>query len=330
MKIFVWGMGIKFSLLIDRVIFLKDIEAFIDNSGKKEYLGKKVYTPLEILQKDYDAIIVANNSSEAIYKQCIEIGIDINKVLFVYKNCTLKYINPNFTLMEKILGKEYAEFSKEKYHVVNLPTVDEVNPQIVKEYENDALYKDDYIRIRSLLFAANEIYINTIEGEIAEFGVFRGDFAKILNRTFQDRKLYLFDTFEGFHTSEANKEKDLNNCNVSYIEAFKDTNIEKVMESMPNPSNVIIKKGYFPDSLNGLEEKFAFVSLDVDFEESTYNGLEYFYPRLSQGGYIFIHDYNYGYFNCVKDAVRRYEQNNKIHLCKVPICDYNGTMVITK
>ena len=37
-----------------------------------------------------------------------------------------------------------------------------------------------------------------IEGACAEAGVFEGDFAKYINLYFPERKLYLFDTFEGF------------------------------------------------------------------------------------------------------------------------------------
>ena len=88
-------------------------------------------------------------------------------------------------------------------------------------------------------------------------------------------------------------------------------------------------KGYFPESLNGLEEQFAFVSIDVDFEDSIYDGLTYFYPRLMEGGYIFIHDYNSLKLKGVKRAVERYEAEfGKI--CKVPIPDINGTVIITK
>lgn len=70
--------------------------------------------------------------------------------------------------------------------------------------------------------------------------------------------------------------------------------------------------------------------MDVAFEESTLKGLEYFYPRLSVWGYIFIHDYNYGYFDCVKNAVDMYEKKYGISLCKFPICDACGTLVVTK
>ncbi len=54
----------------------------------------------------------------------------------------------------------------------------------------------------------------------------------------------------------------------------------------------IIKQGFFPESLGGLEDTFAFVSIDVDFEDSIYEELRYFYPRKEKGGYIFVHDYN--------------------------------------
>lgn len=78
-----------------------------------------------------------------------------------------------------------------------------------------------------------------------------------------------------------------------------------------------------------LGENFAFVSIDVDLEESIYQALDYFYPRLSFGGYIFIHDYTSS-FKGVKSAVDRCEENENRMLCKVPLCDANGTLVITK
>ena len=45
------------------------------------------------------------------------------------------------------------------------------------------------------------------KGECAEAGVFEGDFAKWINQYFPDRKLYLFDTFEGFDMRDIEKEK---------------------------------------------------------------------------------------------------------------------------
>ena len=60
----------------------------------------------------------------------------------------------------------------------------------------------------------------------------------------------------------------------------------------PSP-NVVLRPGYVPDTLAGLEdERFAFVLLDLDLYEPTIASLEFFYPRLAPGGYLVMHDYN--------------------------------------
>lgn len=78
------------------------------------------------------------------------------------------------------------------------------------------------------------------------------------------------------------------------------------------------------------EERFAFVSVDVDFEGSILESLRYFYPRLNSGGAIFLHGYNNSGLKGVKTAVRRYEKELNVFLAKVPIADEGGTLVIMK
>ena len=318
MSYLVWGMGIKFSALKDRVIRMDDVKGFIDNNYPEDgYLGKPVFRPEEIETQEYEAIVVANNATDKIYVQCKNLGIDLQKVIFLYKNVANSPLVDNFSLAEKLFGKEFSDFLRSKYHIVNSPTADEFHLMRSREFQGDSLYKDDYVRISTLLFAAEEIERAKVEGSVAELGVFRGDFACNINRVFPSRKLYLFDTFEGFDEKEAATEKQKNTCNDTYIDAFKRTSIQKVMGKMPHPDLIELKVGLFPQSLEGLEDKFAFVSIDVDFEESTYAGLNYFYPRLSKGGYIFLHDYNCGYLDIVRKAVEHFEKDN-------------GTLVITK
>jgi O-methyltransferase len=58
-------------------------------------------------------------------------------------------------------------------------------------------------------------------------------------------------------------------------------------------SNVVLRPGYVPETLAGLEdERFAFVLLDLDLYDPTVASLEFFYPRLAPGGYLVMHDYN--------------------------------------
>ena len=85
--------------------------------------------------------------------------------------------------------------------------------------------------------------------------------------------------------------------------AIKDTLVNLVLNKMKYPENVIIKKGYFPESVQGIEDKFCFVSIDADLYTPILNGLEYFYPRLEKGGYIFIHDFGGYSFEGAKQAV---------------------------
>jgi O-methyltransferase len=100
----------------------------------------------------------------------------------------------------------------------------------------------DYVRISTLELLAYEIRSNNVLGSLAEVGVYRGDFAKYINLLFPDRKLYLFDTFEGFPEvySKIDREKGFSRGD----QDWSGTSVEIVLRKMPYPNNVIIKKRY--------------------------------------------------------------------------------------
>lgn len=327
MNIYVWGTGRLVGKVVGKYISLSCITGFIDNNKRENvYMGKPVIFPEELLTMHYDAILVINLYSKEIYKQCVQMGIDLDKVIFVYENYELHDLNCNYNLAKSVLGEEYSKIIKNRYHIVRgVEAYDTLNlrEKIPEKYEWD------YVRIKSLELVVKEIVKRRVEGSVAEVGVFRGEFAQYLNVAFPESKLYLFDTFEGFESSEANREIENGNCTDSFVSAYKDTNIKKVLDKMQNIEQVEIKQGYFPESLNGLEDVFKFVSIDVDFEQSIFNSLEYFYPRMAVGGYIFIHDYNSS-LRGVEKAVDRYEEEKGQMLHKVPLCDANGTLVIVK
>lgn len=130
-----------------------------------------------------------------------------------------------------------------------------------------------------------------VSGAVAELGVYRGDFAKVINEVFSDRKLYLFDTFEGFPEQDMKYETE-NNLLLNEVGKLANTSVEFVLNRMPHRENCIIRQGYFPDTAIGLEqEKYAFVNIDVDLYKPILAGLEYFWPRMADNGYIFVHDY---------------------------------------
>lgn len=188
-------------------------------------------------------------------------------------------------------------------------------------------YRNDIIRLETFNLVVKEIRKRNIRGSTAEVGVFRGEFAQYINRAFPEETLYLFDTFEGFCDREAQAELERGNCTKGFIDMHRETSIEDVLAKMCNPEKVVVKQGLFPGSLNGLEDVFSFVSIDVDFEQSILDCIEYFYPRMSKGGYIFIHDYN-SMLRGVEKAVDTYEARYGVLMNKVPIFDSCGTLVI--
>jgi len=184
-------------------------------------------------------------------------------------------------------------------------------------------------RLIALNNVAQIISENKIKGETAELGVFQGEFARHINKLFSNKKFFLFDTFEGFSVNDINKDFEIGSSDKIMDQKynFSDTNEKIVLDRMEYPENCIVKKGYFPETTKGLEEKFAFVSLDADLYQPMLEGLKYFYPRLEKGGYIFIHDYFSEDFSGVKKAVEEYKKIEKIHY--VPLGD-NYSIAIVK
>lgn len=184
----------------------------------------------------------------------------------------------------------------------------------------------DHNRISSLELIAEEIYQNNISGNIAELGVYKGDFAKDINAVFSDRKLYLFDTFVGFDSRDVKTE--LNKNFSDGTQDFSDTSVKSVLAKMIHPENCIVRKGFFPETAKELEETFCFVSIDADLYEPIYLGLNYFYPRLAKGGYIFVHDFNNDLYKGAREAVCKFCKENSVSF--FPLSDIGGTAVISK
>jgi len=185
----------------------------------------------------------------------------------------------------------------------------------------------DYVRFSSLELVSNEIYEKNIQGNVAELGVYRGDFAQHINESFPDRKLYLFDTFDGFDKRDIVVEERKLYSKAKENE-FRFDNIDNILSKMKHKEICKIMKGYFPETAKGLKDEFVFVSIDVDLYEPIYNGLKYFYPRLKNGGYIFVHDFNNIEFSGVKKAVKKYSEENKIPY--FTLSDGCGSVVLMK
>jgi O-methyltransferase len=193
-------------------------------------------------------------------------------------------------------------------------------------FKQELAHNLDFVRYTTLELCCNEIKRNNVNGNLAELGVYKGDFAKRVNQLFPDKKLYLFDTFEGFDEKDISTEKQSNFS--SGDQDFSDTSVELVLGKMKYRDNCIIKKGFFPDSAVGVNDKFCFVSIDADLYEPILAGLKFFYPKLESKGYIFVHDFNNDLYKGAKKAVLEF--CNAYSVNYLPIPDSGGTAIITK
>jgi len=331
MDIFVWGTGFASQELLENELHDSIISGFIDNNPKDKLVGGvPVYTPNEVLSKKYDVVIVATGYSKEIYDQALTLGFDVSKFFFIFNNIISKDMNEDYSIVRDLLPKDYIDFVKSHIHLIRGMMIDREDYSLDDMNRHGGMFNDDYVRIRTFELVVKEIERKNVEGNVAELGVFQGDFARYINMAFPNRICYLFDTFESFRPSELILEMERGNAGEALNRRFMNTSVERVVSRMPNKDQIVCKKGFFPESLNGLEDRFAFVSLDVDFEQAIYDGLEYFYPRLNKGGYMFVHDYNSYRLKGVSKAIATYEEKSGIQLVKVPLPDLDGTIVISK
>ena len=166
-----------------------------------------------------------------------------------------------------------------------------------------------------------------VEGNVAELGCWRGDTSWQLNALMPDRKLYLFDTFQGFDPRDIAKELELG-CSDASPGQFSGADEAKLLERMPAAAQVIIKKGWFPETAFDIEaETFALVYMDACLYNPTVSGLEFFFPRMTRGGVILLagcdHEKYRGVAKAVEDLEARYGA-----LLMLPVGDLEGTVMI--
>ena len=207
-----------------------------------------------------------------------------------------------------------------------------LNENIAAVYDTLKLGSVVDMRFLCLAQLAHELNRLQLPGAIAEVGVSKGNFSARIRTLFPGRTLYLFDTFEGFDQEQL--EYELKNNLVGFSKrrltsAYKEISVEIALKAIGDSELCIVKKGVFPDSARDVNEKFVFVSLDVDLYQPILAGLKFFYEHLVPGGYILVHDcIDTSKYRGAKVAVREFCCEYKIGY--VPLPDTNSSVVITK
>lgn len=198
-------------------------------------------------------------------------------------------------------------------------------------------------RLYSVYQAVNYVSKNNIEGDVVECGVWKGGSIMMAGLTLvqnndTNRKLYLYDTFEGM---SAPTDKDINYLNekgeAEWANSEKDSHNEwcyspigEVQNNMgltkyPDDKIVYVKGMVEATVPNTLPEKISLLRLDTDWYESIYHCLVHMYPRLVPNGVLILDDY--GFWKGAQEAVDQYFKEQNIHPLMNRI-DQSGRLII--
>lgn len=324
-RIILFGTGALSKFLTEKAREDVEIVAYLLKESSGGELNGRPVISLDMLKNtEYDYIVVAFGDTPMGIKALQAANVPDDKIVgyaysgLSYKDSILQQRCEKFNDLalknEKI--PELFHLPAKKYYLcgMNIP-------------ERTSVIERDYIREQTLAFLAEEIYRKNIVGSVAEIGVSAGIFARKINELFPDRTLYLFDTFEGLPDEERKSAERLGWGEKLYALNERGTAMENVLEYMPYREKCIVKKGVFPHTFD-IYGRLAFVSLDIDFYDTTRQGLEIIYPHLSKGGYIMVHDYHNLSFVETKQAVIDFCDMNDVSY--VPIPDAGGSVVLVK
>jgi len=140
-----------------------------------------------------------------------------------------------------------------------------------------------------------ELRDSGVEGDIAEFGIFRGWWLNFFYETSEElgwrRRIYGFDSFEGL--SEPHPEHD----QAFWKKGQYACSLEQVSRNVQAAARPRIKlvKGFFEKSLRGADAlvagKFAYVRIDCDIYLPALDCLRYLGPRLADGAILVFDDW---------------------------------------
>jgi O-methyltransferase len=147
--------------------------------------------------------------------------------------------------------------------------------------------------------------IQSVPGDIAELGSYKGGSAKLLSKAINNsRAVHVFDTFEGVPTSLADPEndyvlKDHPHLNIKWSGGVYSggewaANYESVKKFLGDCPSITLHRGMVPDVLEEVKDNtFCFVHLDMDIWKPTWDALNFFWTRMPVNGIIMLDDYDH-------------------------------------
>ena len=182
---------------------------------------------------------------------------------------------------------------------------------------SDSLHKQ--CRFLDLMNLA-KIILKKKNYDFAEVGCWKGHssylISKLIYKSKKNINFHIFDSFEGL-SNPTFKDKNFKILPLKQIEKIKkqfSSNEEFVKNNvLKNYKFIKTYKGKVPSKFFLVKNlKFSFVHIDLDLYLPTLETLQFFFPRLQNGGIIVCDDYNSKMFDGSKKAWDEFFTKNKV------------------
>lgn len=288
----------------------------IDNFGKAiAFAELEVRTESALESEDKDNVMVvifavSNGALVSITKRLHEFGYEYKKNFIYYSDFMLEQFAGRVRTNLKV------EFSPELYDFALSSTLNSAKPVHTTIFGT-------YLNLQLVEFT------KSLSGDYAEVGAFEGGNALCLLSYMTNRvakKYYIFDSFEGFPELSRFDPKKFSKGDHKTYKSF-----EQIKMDFSLQSKAKLIKGFIPGSLSQVpsDALFSLVFFDCDLYQPALDTFSYFWPRLTSGGFLPIHDYfcEEGGFDGVKKATHEFfDVRNDVELLYFP----ESTMAIAK
>lgn len=137
-------------------------------------------------------------------------------------------------------------------------------------------------------------YASSIPGDTAECGVLGGGSSYLICDVFKNisgHRHHVFDSFQGL-SNPTPEDTPISRIAPRWQAGDLSVPLETVKGTLSQFRSVHYYPGWIPQRFEEVADvKFSFVHIDVDLYQPTKDSLEFFYPRLAEGGILLCDDY---------------------------------------
>jgi hypothetical protein len=301
-KLVAWGKGTLLGNWINSHPQGHGISYIVDSFQKKssEYMGVPVH-PLDVFKKEdlrqvLPVLFPVNSRSRR------EVRLLLNSLGLSYGT---GYIDSSDLFKNDFMEKASRFLGRE---------IDSRNYDLARSHDNNSYVPVETTVCGSwLLLECLQDTLN-VEGPIAEIGAYRGGNAVLMQQAMSlhkdSRPYFILDSFSGFPQMH---EYDPHVIQEGYTEEY---NLREIHDRFSMFENVKIIQGFVPETFRLLPQssKYSLIFFDCDLYEPAAATLDYFWDKLSPGGYILIHDYIHTIYGGVTRAVDEFCKKRNLEL----------------